>query len=144
MAEVGGAIALKLNNSIVIGKISTDFMSTADDIELSDAEDLKESTYRSGRAHRETSGEFNLEMNGTNGISDLYDAYEDGSLLPFIYGGVDLGDLVFEGGLYIRDIEGNDPDNERSTITVSMRITGNVNKTALAGGFPFTFPFNFS
>lgn len=124
-----------------MGKISTEFLSEADEIDVSDSEDLNDSGYSSGRKHREASGEFNIEYNGVNNISDLYDAYDDGTLLPFIYGGIDSGDLIFTGNLFIRDIDGNDPDNDRSNLSIAMRISGNVAKTVVDGGFPYVFPY---
>lgn len=141
MAENGSNILIKLNGSVILGKVDSGFISTGDEIELSDADIEKESSYEGARKHRESTGEFNLS---TSSLSDLWDAHEDGNSLPFIYGGVDTGDLVFGGNIYVRDVETDDPDNDRVNVLISMRLTGIVNKFTVQGGFPFTFPFNFT
>ena len=143
MAETGGAIAIKLSSNVILGKIDTGFTFNTDDIETSDADIEKESEYNQGRIHRELTGEFNLETSGTNAFGDIWDAHDGGSLLPFIYGGTDSGDLVFVGNCYIRDVEDDDPDNDRSTVVLNLRVTGDVTKTTVGGGIgsliiPFT------
>lgn len=129
MAEVGTNIALKLNGNVIIGRLSSGFTSNRDEIELSDADDGTDSVYVMGRKHREASGEFNLETTGTNDLNDIWDLHDNGTSTPFIYGGTDGGDFVLTGNLFVRDVEMSDPDNERSTVSLTMRITGPVTKT---------------
>jgi len=128
--ENGTNIRCKLNGNVIAGKLSSGFTSNRDEIELSDADDGADATYTMGRKHREITGEFNLNTTASNNdLNDLWDAHDNATLTPFIYGGTDSGDFVLTGNVYIRDIELNDPDNERSTVTVTMRVTGAVTKT---------------
>lgn len=128
--ENGTNIRLKLDGNVVAGKLNSTFTSNRDEIELSDADDGAESFYVMGRKHREMSGEYNLNTTAAaNDLNDLWDAHDGATLTPFIYGGTDSGDFVLEGNCYIRDIELADPDNERSTVTVTMRVVGAVTKS---------------
>lgn len=128
--ENGTNIRIKLNGNVIAGKLNSGFTSNRDEIELSDADDGADSTYTMGRKHREASGEFNLNTTAANNdLNDIWDAHDAGTLLPFIYGGTDSGDFILTGNLYIRDVELADPDNERSTVTLTMRVTGSVTKT---------------
>ena len=129
MAEIGTNVGLKFNGNVILGKISTGLTSNRDEIELSDADDGAESSYTMGRKHREMTGEFNLETTGTNDLNDVWDLHDNATLTPFIYGGLDSGDFVLTGNCYVRDIELADPDNERSTVTLTMRVTGAVTKS---------------
>jgi hypothetical protein len=131
--ENGTNIRLKLNGNVIAGKLNTGFTSNRDEIELSDADDGADASYIMGRKHREMSGEFNLNTTATNNdLNDLWDAHDNATLTPFIYGGEDSGDFILTGNCYIRDIELADPDNERSTVTVTFRVTGTVTKTTYA------------
>lgn len=141
MGENGTNILIKLNSTVIPGKLDSSLLFNTDDIELSSASNTYESVYSGGRIQREASGEFNLELAGTNGWSDLWDAHNDADLLPFIYGGTDTGDLIYAGYLYIRDLEDDDPDNDRSTVTLSLRVTGDLTKTEYTGSIPYIIPF---
>ena len=124
--ENGTNIAFKLSGEVILGKISTGFTSNRDEIELSSADDGADSVYTLGRTHRELTGEFNLITSGNNDINDLFTAHDAATEVPFIYGGLDGGDFVLTGNCLIRDIELADPDNERSTVSVTARATGDV------------------
>lgn len=127
--ENGTNISLKLNGNVILGKLTTGFTSNRDEIELSSADDGADSVYTMGRKHREMTGEFNLITSGTNDLNDIWDLHDNATLTPFIYGGLDGGDFVLTGNAYVRDIEMSDPDNERSTVTVTMRVIGTVTKS---------------
>lgn len=129
MAENGTNIRIKLNGNVVAGKLTTGYTSERDEIELSDADDGGDSAFVLGRAKREFTGEFNLETTGTNDLNTLWAAHEAKTLLPYIYGGTDSGDFILTGNCYIRAIELSDPDNDRSSVTVTFRSTGAVAKT---------------
>lgn len=127
--ENGTNIRLKLNGNVIAGKLNTGFTSNRDEIEISDADDGANSQYIMGRKHREATGEFNLVTTGTNDLNGIWTIHDADSSVPFIYGGTDSGDFVLTGNLFIRDVEMSDPDNDRSTVTLTMRITGAVTKT---------------
>ena len=122
--ENGTNIALKLSGNVILGKINTGYTANRDEIELSSADDGSESVYTLGRKHEEMSGEFNLITTGTNDLNDLFTAQKAGTETPFIYGGLDSSDFVLTGNCLVRDIEMADPDNDRSTVSVTMRVTG--------------------
>lgn len=122
--ENGTNIALKLDGEVILGKISTGFTSTRDEIELSSADDGSNSVYTLGRIQEEMTGEFNLITTGNNDLNDLFTAQKAATETPFIYGGLDSGDFTISGNCLVRDIEMADPDNDRSTVSVTMRVTG--------------------
>lgn len=129
--ENGTNIGFKLNGEVILGKINTGLSSTRDEIELSSADDGKDSVYTMGRTRREITGEFNLITSGNNDLNDLWTEHDEATptAVPFIYGGLDSGDFVLTGNCFIRDIELADPDNDRSTVNITARVTGAVTKT---------------
>src|SRR5574343_1016778 len=132
MAENGTNIRIKINGNVIAGKLNSGVTSERDEIELSDADDGADAVFVMGRKKREITGEFNLETTGTNDLNTIYAAHDAATLLPFIYGGTDSGDFVLTGNLYIKTIELADPDNDRSTVSLTMRVTGAVTKTTYA------------
>ena len=92
--ENGTNIAFKLNGNVILGRTSTTYTSNSDEIELSSADDGRDSVYTIGRDHDEISGEFNMITTGTNDLNNLFTAKDAGTSTPFIWGGLDSGDFV--------------------------------------------------
>jgi len=128
--ENGTNIGFKINGEVILGKINSGLSSTRDEIELSDADDGADAVYTMGRKRREITGEFNLVTTGNNDLNDLWTEHDEAvpTAIPFVYGGLDSGDLILSGNCFIRDIELSDPDNERTTVSIAARVTGAVTK----------------
>lgn len=62
-------------------------------------------------------------------IQEIFDAYDGGTLLAFIYGGQTTGDLVYTGSCYVSAFNHSDPKNAECTWSATLQVTGKVTRS---------------
>jgi len=70
-----------------------------------------------------------LAFDAVAGWSDLWDAWDLGSLVTVKWGTADSGDEVYSGGAYIDSLSAQAPLNDASTYSVNFRGTGVLTKS---------------
>ena len=130
MAAVNGTkILVKVGTKVITGITTASLKSVMDAIEVT----TKLST---GGAKEFIGGELNRTITASGlwdpddttnyGYLDALTAQEARTPVAFIYGGVASGDDIITGNAIITDISRDDPQNAKSTFSISLQVTGAI------------------
>lgn len=124
----GTLIVLKLATEKVNGLVSNSIDFTRDMIDVT----TKDST---GNAKEFIPGEKGAtiscegkwdEATSNYTLSELFAAFDAGTSLAFIFGGLVNGDIIYEGNCYISAFNASAPKNGEATWSATLQVTGVV------------------
>lgn len=126
----GSTVFLKLSTAIVDGSTNQDFETIVDILDVT----TKDST---GSAKEKIAGEIDHKVNiegkfaeGTSrySIEDIFDAVEARVSVPYVFGGVSVGDMIISGNCILSNFKWSAPKNGECTWSLSIEGTGGVTR----------------
>jgi predicted secreted protein len=128
MAKLNGtAILLKIGGNILEAQTTSDFESSTDMLECTTKLSGRFKEFIAGEMGSTLSfeGKYNSDPTGTNiGLADLMSTYLAGTSVTFILGAVAQGSEIIEGTALLSDISWSAPQNEISTFSGTLQVTG--------------------
>ena len=127
MAKDGSLVALIIGSKLIAGETSSSISQITDMIETTHKHTAdKSKTYIAGE-HGGTitvSGCFDPDNSTDYGYSDANGARKAGSAITFKYGSLTPGEKYETGSALISSVTWEGPQNDRSTFTIELQITG--------------------
>jgi TP901-1 family phage major tail protein len=129
----GTNLVLKLATKLFVGETSSSLNLTSDMIETT----TKSST---GGAKTYIPGEIGATISASGmydpassnwGWTEAVAAWKAGTSLAFIVGGTDAGDKTYTGSCYITSASIDQPQNDKSTWSAELQVTGEITETTL-------------
>ena len=130
----GTVILLKLATSTVDSTVSKniDFSRDMIDVTTKDSTGLaKEFIPGEKGATIGVEGKW-AETTSNYSMQELFDAFDGGTSLAFIFGGQTTGDMVYTGSGYISAFSNAAPKNAEATWSATITVTGAVTRTTSA------------
>jgi predicted secreted protein len=130
----GTTILLKLATQVVDASITQNLELMRDllDVTTKDSTDnAKEKLAGEKDGNITIEGKFDPATSNYT-FADLYDAFNSGSSVAFIYGGTTTGDLVVTGNAVPSNFSWSGPKNDVSTWSCSLGITGPTARSTAA------------
>ena len=128
MAKKNGTlILLKVEGNVIEALTTNSFESTTDMIECTSKSSGRFKEFIPGEMGATISfeGKYNDAPTGANlGYADLIGYYVAGTKVDFIMGGTTASDEIIEGEGYLSDITWDAPQNETSTFSGTIQVTG--------------------
>lgn len=125
----GSLIVLKLATKKIVGETNNSMSFTRDMIETTNKHSVGlAKTYIPGEkgATLSAGGLFDPTDITNWGFDDAFAAWNAGTLIAFIMGGTETGDATYSGSAYISSLSKDNPQNDRSTFTVELQVTGEI------------------
>jgi len=129
MAKNGSDVLLLIGTTKISGETTNSLSLIRDAIETTHKHSsAKAKTYMPGEsgATISVSGCFDPTNVADWGYATAFTAWSSASVLTFIVGGVVPGDAVYEGSAFITSLTLDNPQNDRSTFSVELQVTGVV------------------
>lgn len=128
MAKFNGTlILLKVEGEVIEALTTNSFESTTDMIECTSKSSGRFKEFIPGEMGSTLGfeGKYNDAPTGTNkGFADLIAYYQAGTKIDFIMGGTTATNEMIEGEAYISDLSWDAPQNDISTFTGTLQVTG--------------------
>ena len=131
----GSLILLKMGNRVIEGLTSNEFSAEADQLECTSKLSGGYKEFISGEKGATISleGKYNDTATGTNvTLKEIMDTFEAGAQVEFFMGGSDNDDLVIEGDANIQSITWAAPQNEISTFSATLQVSGAWTSTIIS------------
>ena len=129
MAKNGSDVLLLIGTTKISGETANSLNLIRDAIETTHKHSAeKAKTYMPGESGATISVSGCLDP--TNiidwGYATAFTAWKNASVFTFAVGGIVAGDTVYEGSAFITSLTLDNPQNDRSTFSVELQITGPV------------------
>lgn len=125
----GSLIVLQIASKKIVGETNNSMSFTRDMIETTNKHSANfAKTYIPGEkgATLSAGGLFDPSDTTNWGFDDAFAAWNAGTLVAFIMGGTEKGDPTYSGSAYISSLSKDNPQNDRSTFTVELQVTGEI------------------
>ena len=129
----GKNIRLKIDTVFLFGVTTTDINFTTDEIDTTTFESAGDKEALPGERGSTINASILNDPAATSGggYEDLWDAWKAGTIIAFIYGGTESGDLIFTGNCFLTSMGEVNSKNEASNVSVTLKVTGAVAKSTV-------------
>ena len=115
--------ATPATNAAILGVVSSAMNITSNEIDTTSYEGNGDYTGIPGTRSADFSADFHLESDGSN-LTSLMADQKAGTVLTFVYGGVDTGDFQISGTCYITAMNITASIDSAVNVSMSFRVTG--------------------
>ena len=115
--------ATPATNAAIAGVVSSAMNITTNEIDTTSYEGNGDYTGIPGTRSADFSADFHLESDGSN-LTTLMADQKSGTVLTFVYGGVDTGDFQISGSCYITAMNITASIDSAVNVSMSFRVTG--------------------
>lgn len=124
----GTTIVLKIGTSLLVGETTSSISFSRDMIETTSKSSTNQAkTYIPGEkgATISASGIYDPDAVGY-GFSEAFGAIDAGTMISWIMGGTTVADPIYYGSAYITSVTKDNPQNDKSTFSIELQVTGEV------------------